>query len=349
MEQRPAAVLALDAAQVDADLALQLQVFRLAQVVVEQHVFGRDGGVGLQLEHPVPVRPLQPQQAIAWRGPRRPSRTSSVGGRVMGAASSMGGFSTGELWLSAKSAARKPERSAPSMVAGRPVSVQSPARKRLRQAVRASGRLRGLLGRGGEGGAPLLHDLPGRQLGRQAVDLGDVGPERVRRGSARSSSSRRSAPLTVTEMRSGKAKTHSAMPPISPTIGSTPGGGAIRKWPLTMARKSSGAARPGTSSCADPGRDGQDHRLVRGRRARRSSAKLKRREAIAVEIQTVCSRRPSRTLAAVAGQKGRAPARRRPPPGSDGRCAGDRRGRPWPGSRAPRRRPARPSRPPGRC
>ena len=39
------------------------------------------------------------------------------------------------------SAARLPERIAPSMVAGRPVSVQSPANKRLRHLVAAPGRI----------------------------------------------------------------------------------------------------------------------------------------------------------------------------------------------------------------
>src|SRR5688572_26103650 len=40
----------------------------------------------------------------------------------------------------ARAAAVKPERMAPSMVAGQPVSVQSPASTRLRQRVRALGR-----------------------------------------------------------------------------------------------------------------------------------------------------------------------------------------------------------------
>ena len=46
-----------------------------------------------------------------------------------------------DLWICVVSAAaRSPERIAPSIVAGRPVAVQSPARKRLRQRVSAPGR-----------------------------------------------------------------------------------------------------------------------------------------------------------------------------------------------------------------
>ena len=64
MEQRPAAMLALDAAQIDADLALQLEVVRLAEIVAQQDVFRRDGGVGLQLEDPVAVVALLAHQRL---------------------------------------------------------------------------------------------------------------------------------------------------------------------------------------------------------------------------------------------------------------------------------------------
>ena len=55
MIERPAAVRALDAAQIDPDLALQLQVRRLAEIMDEQDVFRRDGGVRLEFEAPVTV------------------------------------------------------------------------------------------------------------------------------------------------------------------------------------------------------------------------------------------------------------------------------------------------------
>src|ERR1700728_2129647 len=50
-------------------------------------------------------------------------------------------------WASA-SAARYPLRTAPSMVAGQPVAVQSPARKTRGQAVVATGRCASIPGRG---------------------------------------------------------------------------------------------------------------------------------------------------------------------------------------------------------
>jgi hypothetical protein len=62
VEQRPAAVLALAAAQVAGDLAFQAGVGRFAQVVHHQHVFGRDGDVRLQFVDPVAVRTLVGQQ-----------------------------------------------------------------------------------------------------------------------------------------------------------------------------------------------------------------------------------------------------------------------------------------------
>ncbi len=65
VKQRPAAMRALDAAQIDADLAFQLEVRRLGEVVHHQHVFGRDRGVGLELVDPVPVRLLFGQDGIS--------------------------------------------------------------------------------------------------------------------------------------------------------------------------------------------------------------------------------------------------------------------------------------------
>ena len=63
-EQRPAAVLALDAAQIDRDLSFQLGIDRLAEIMPQQHIFGRNGGVGLELEYPMPVRALLRQQRL---------------------------------------------------------------------------------------------------------------------------------------------------------------------------------------------------------------------------------------------------------------------------------------------
>ncbi len=81
MVERPAAVLALDASQVDPDLALQLQVLGLAEVVLQQDELRRDGGVGLQLEHEMPVRLLQGQQGV---GGARDQALDGVEGRGLG-------------------------------------------------------------------------------------------------------------------------------------------------------------------------------------------------------------------------------------------------------------------------
>ncbi len=54
MEQRPAAIRALDAAQIDADPAFQLRVDPV-EVVLQQDVLGRDRRIRLQLEQPVAV------------------------------------------------------------------------------------------------------------------------------------------------------------------------------------------------------------------------------------------------------------------------------------------------------
>src|SRR3546814_6728226 len=61
MEQRPAAVAALDGAQVVGDLGLDRAERRrvdLAQEMLQEDVFRRDGGVGFQLEQPVAVGAL---------------------------------------------------------------------------------------------------------------------------------------------------------------------------------------------------------------------------------------------------------------------------------------------------
>jgi hypothetical protein len=55
---------ALGRTQVDADPAFK---FRLGAVeeMLQQHVFSRNGRVRLQIEHPIPVRALAPQQRAA--------------------------------------------------------------------------------------------------------------------------------------------------------------------------------------------------------------------------------------------------------------------------------------------
>ena len=134
-----------------------------------------------------------------------------------------------------------------------------------------------------------------------------------------------SAPDTVTEMRSSKAKIHSAVPPITPSMARRAGRRArILKCALTMARNSSGAVRPGTRSLATQGGTASTTAV-----ARRQPAAWRR----AIPAPSPCagaSVRPrSRVdrlhLRALARPDRPAPDRRRPPPGSAGRCGGDRR------------------------
>ena len=115
-----------------------------------------------------------------------------------------------------------------------------------------------------------------------------------------------------------------------------------------MARKSSGAVRPGTRSLA-----------TQGGTARITASSARQRHGRVGEIPAPVARAPSNAMAAQPRAQAHARAfavqkcqrridegRRQ---GRDGRCGGDRRGRPWPGSRAPPRRPARRSLLPARC
>ena len=122
---------ALDAAQINGDLRFERGIDRLAEIVPQQHVFGRNGGVGLKLEYPMPVRPLAREQGIGRGG----DRVLKSGRRVRFAVGQMvqcvGHRAYRQFIVAIKPAARSPDRIAPSMVAGRPVAVQSPASRRL--------------------------------------------------------------------------------------------------------------------------------------------------------------------------------------------------------------------------
>ncbi len=75
VEQRPAAMLALDRAKVMGERLL-LALVDLVEIVLQQDVLGGDGGVRLQLEHPMPVRALlrdaAPPRPRRWRGRAHP-------------------------------------------------------------------------------------------------------------------------------------------------------------------------------------------------------------------------------------------------------------------------------------
>ena len=65
MKQRPAAVPRLNAAKVVGDLCFQSGVYRLAEVVAHQNVFGRNCRVGFEFEYEMTVFALQLQQRAA--------------------------------------------------------------------------------------------------------------------------------------------------------------------------------------------------------------------------------------------------------------------------------------------
>ena len=178
VEERPAPVVGLDAAQINADLALQLRRVGLAQIGAKENIFRRDSGVGLQLEQPMAVSFLARDQGLGRAG----DGGFQVGGGVQ---REIGGV-VHSRFLSRLAA--KFEGQIGSGLARadgpfdgcrqsrrRPVASQdqiSPGR-RGRRAQRV------LLRRGGEGGAAFLDDSPGRRLWRQTMNLGDVAPEGV--------------------------------------------------------------------------------------------------------------------------------------------------------------------------
>src|SRR5262249_25467136 len=197
-KKRPATVLALNAAQIDRNLRLERYVDRLAEIVAQENVFCRDGGIGFQLEYPVPIGLLQCQERA---------------GRCLDAAIEacrgcwflLRGYGTHDARLSGqtRSAARNPERTAPSMVAGNPVSVQAPARNRLRHAVFAAGRLAfsaGVAAKVARRSRTICHG--GMALGRRATAA--TSCQMFLASSSRGVSSRRSAALMVTASRSLK-------------------------------------------------------------------------------------------------------------------------------------------------
>ena len=78
------------------------------------------------------------------------------------------------------SAARLPERIAPSMVAGRPVSVQSPASTRLRHWVAAPGRMASCAGVAAKVARRSRTICQGGSAAGNPVKLRDLAPDRLR-------------------------------------------------------------------------------------------------------------------------------------------------------------------------
>ncbi len=147
MEQRPAAVVGLLAAQIIADLGFDLGRWRFADLITKEDIFRRDRRVGLKFENEVPIVALNIDQRLGAGAHRRVDFRErgrpqiAAGKRVQAHFRSIPSVKI-KRQPSAKraSAAEKPERMAPSIVAGTPVFVQSPASRRLARALRVSGR-----------------------------------------------------------------------------------------------------------------------------------------------------------------------------------------------------------------
>ena len=85
VEQRPAAMLALDGAQILRQRRLDA-VVDLAEIMLQQDVFGRDGRIGLELEGPMAVGALLRQQRLARASMARSSSSGTRASTVWGAA-----------------------------------------------------------------------------------------------------------------------------------------------------------------------------------------------------------------------------------------------------------------------
>jgi len=57
-------MLALDAAEIDGDLALERQVLGFLEIMAQQNVFRRDRGIGFELEDPVSIFTLAADQRL---------------------------------------------------------------------------------------------------------------------------------------------------------------------------------------------------------------------------------------------------------------------------------------------
>src|SRR3954463_7103470 len=62
MKQWPSAMRAADAPQIGANLPLQFEIGHLTEIMHEQNIFRRNGGVRFEFENPVAVRALEPKQ-----------------------------------------------------------------------------------------------------------------------------------------------------------------------------------------------------------------------------------------------------------------------------------------------
>lgn len=145
-----------------------------------------------------------------------------------------------------------PERTAPSIVAGNPVCVQSPASARLVHCVFAGGRLASSSGVAAKV-ARVSRTICHAGIGPLAPVIVATSDQSLAASSSRGSSSNRSAALIVTDSRFGKVKSHSTSPLMTPVIGGSVAGRPTRKCALTMARYFVGVVSFGISAPAAKG------------------------------------------------------------------------------------------------
>ena len=158
MEQRPAAMRALNAAQIDRDLALR----------VRRRPARQDSAAAARIRSGWWRRPRARStngRPGCWRVEQRLRRRGSMLDRAVQSPIASVVIRVRSARSSTSSAARLPDRTALSNVAGNPVAVQSPARNEV-VPMRPRRRTPGVSsGRGREGRPPLADDLPRRQFG----------------------------------------------------------------------------------------------------------------------------------------------------------------------------------------
>ena len=156
-------------------------------------------------------------------------------------------------WRATRSAARSPDRTDPSMVAGNPVSVQSPARNRFFQAVTGPGRSAFCSGVASNVARRSRTICQGGNSPCDARGLADIPPDRLRQLLARhihqpvAIADGDRQPLRKREQPFHQAADHAEDRPARRF------GGSKRKCALTMARNFVGVFRPGSSAAAGRG------------------------------------------------------------------------------------------------
>ena len=178
-------MVALDAAQIDRDFGFQRRIDRFAEIMPQQHVFGRNSGVGLELEHPMAVGRCCANSASRRLFDALPRDSVRCGSAARAAPCVVRCIVFNHSSCAIMSAARLPDRIAPSMVAGSPVSVQSPARTRLLHLVAAPGRFASCAGVAAKVARRSRTICQGGSVGRKSGQTGDLAPDRFRQLLAR--------------------------------------------------------------------------------------------------------------------------------------------------------------------